>query len=362
MKIHYVMLFLPLVYLAGNGYVFWRLWPLLSGFPTWGKVACSVAFWIVAFMLVAMILLRDVSMPQLLSSFMFALGSIWMVAVLYMVLFLVVADVVRLLVPSFNYGFVCALGATVLLLIYGYINYLNPTIEKVDVELDKPMACDSLKIVAVSDIHLGLGTGKDAARRYVEMINSQHPDVVVIAGDLIDNSVVPVEANCLEEELNAIDAPMGVYLVPGNHEYISGIDECKDFLKKTQIKLLQDSIVELPCGVQIVGRDDRMNKRRKPVAHIMDDVDKLKPIIMLDHQPYEVEKKDSLGVDIQISGHTHRGQVWPLNILVDNMYEQSHGYRKWSHSHVFVSSGLSLWGPPFRIGTNSDMVVITLRR
>lgn len=125
---------------------------------------------------------------------------------------------------------------------------------------------------------------------------------------------------------------------------------------------MKDSVVELPCGVQIVGRDDRMNKRRKPVAHIMEQVDRSKPIVMLDHQPYEVAKKDSLGVDVQISGHTHRGQVWPLSVLVDNMYEQSHGYRKWPHSHVYVSSGLSLWGPPFRIGTNSDMAVITLRR
>lgn len=362
MKMHYMMILLPLVYLAGNGYVFWRLLPLLSGLPAWGKVTCSIAFWLVAFMLVAMILLRDVAFPQWLGRTLFAVGSTWMVAVLYMVMFLIVADIVKLFIPLFNHGFVCALCATIVLLIYGCINYLNPLIERLDIKLDKPMKCDSVKIVAVSDIHLGLGTGKDAARRYVEMINAERPDVVVIAGDLIDNNVAPVVANHLEEELNAIKAPMGVYLVPGNHEYISGIEECDQFLKKTQIKFLKDSVVELPCGVQIVGRDDRMNKRRKPVAHIMEQADRSKPIVMLDHQPYEVAKKDSLGVDVQISGHTHRGQVWPLSVLVDNMYEQSHGYRKWPHSHVYVSSGLSLWGPPFRIGTNSDMAVITLRR
>lgn len=356
----FMMLLLPIAYLLGNGYVFWRLWPLLTGLPLWGRIGCSIVFWIIALMLVITIMMRDVVLPQWLSRAMFSVGSTWMVMVLYMVMFLIVADVVKLFAPSFNYGFVSALGVTVLLLCCGYANYRNPKVEMIDMAIDKPLACDSLKIVAVSDVHLGLGTGKSMAKKYIEMINAQLPDVVLIAGDLIDNSIAPVEANHLEEELSAIKASMGVYLVPGNHEYISGIEKCEQFLKKTPICVLKDSIIELPCGVQIVGRDDRFNRRRMPVTHIMEKVDSTKPIIMLDHQPYEVEKKDSLGVDVQISGHTHRGQVWPLSILVDNMYEQSHGYRKWNNSHVYVSSGLSLWGPPFRIGTRSDMVVITL--
>lgn len=98
-----------------------------------------------------------------------------------------------------------------------------------------------------------------------------------------------------------------------------------------------------------------------PLSDIVAKVDSTKPMIMLDHQPYQVAKKDSLGVDVQVSGHTHRGQVFPMNKLVDSMYEQSYGYRKWSHSHVYVSSGLSLWGPPFRIGTSSDIAVFELK-
>jgi predicted MPP superfamily phosphohydrolase len=85
------------------------------------------------------------------------------------------------------------------------------------------------------------------------------------------------------------------------------------------------------------------------------------PIIVVDHQPYNLHKSDSLKVDLHLSGHTHRGQVWPASLLTDKMYEQSYGYRKWNHSHIFVSSGLSLWGPPFRIGTNSDLAVINLK-
>jgi predicted MPP superfamily phosphohydrolase len=149
-------------------------------------------------------------------------------------------------------------------------------------------------------------------------------------------------------------------MVAGNHEFISGIERSEAFLAQTKITLLRDSVVTLPCGLQIIGRDDRSNRHRKGVEELLAEADDSKPTLLLDHQPYELAKNDSLKVDIQFSGHTHRGQVWPLSLLVDSMYEQSHGYRKWNHSHIYVSSGLSLWGPPFRIGTSSDMAVFNI--
>jgi predicted MPP superfamily phosphohydrolase len=110
-----------------------------------------------------------------------------------------------------------------------------------------------------------------------------------------------------------------------------------------------------------VGRDDRHNHRRESLGELLDRVDSAKPIIILDHQPYNLAEVDAAGVDIQLSGHTHRGQVWPLSLLTDYIYEQSHGYRKWQNTHIYVSSGLSLWGPPFRIGTNSELAIITVK-
>ena len=153
-------------------------------------------------------------------------------------------------------------------------------------------------------------------------------------------------------------APMGIYMVPGNHEYISGIEACESFVSGTRITLLRDSMAVLPGGLQLVGRDDRSNRNRLPLDTLLAGADMTRPVFVLDHQPYDLAQSDSLGVDIQVSGHTHRGQIWPLNWLTDALYEQSHGSRKWPHSHIFVSSGLSLWGPPFRIGTRSDMAVL----
>lgn len=103
-----------------------------------------------------------------------------------------------------------------------------------------------------------------------------------------------------------------------------------------------------------------MTGRTRPAAELMTGIDKSKPIILLDHQPYKLTESEAAGVDLQFSGHTHRGQVWPMNWVTDYIYEQSHGYRQWGNSHIYVSSGLSLWGPPFRIGTESDMAVFHL--
>ena len=284
------------------------------------------------------------------------------ICVIYMIFALLIADVTKIFVPSLNHGFYYALGATCCLLLYGYYNYRHPQVNKIDVSLDKPIEGNGINIVAVSDVHLGYGTGKAMLKEYVDMINAQHPDLILIGGDLIDNSLTPLYKENMAEELAQLKAPLGIYMVPGNHEYISGIDESVRFLKDTPIQLLRDSVVTLPNGVQIMGRDDRSNRSRHSLPTLLKQADRSKPIILLDHQPYNLAKTDSLGIDLQFSGHTHHGQIWPISWVTDRIYEQSHGYRKWSQSHIYVSSGLSLWGPPFRIGTNSDMAVFHLNQ
>lgn len=326
-------------------------------------------FWGAAVSLFAALFSRGFSLPQWLSGGLYNIGSVWLVFVLYMVLALLAVDIFNVVFSrignlSFQlarFGTIGAFCFTAVLLLGGYINYKNPRIEEVTIDLNSSAPIvKSLKIVAVSDVHLGHATGKNSLKKYVQLINNQSPDIILIGGDLIDNDVTPLWDQRMWEELGELSAPMGIYMVPGNHEFISGIEAAEEFLKQTPIVLLRDSSVVLPCGLKIVGRDDRSNRNRLSVSDLLDSSDDI-PSILVDHQPYDVALKDSLGVAIQFSGHTHRGQVWPLNLLVDKMYEQSSGYRKWSNSHVIVSSGLSLWGPPFRIGTTSDLWVIKIR-
>lgn len=354
-----ILLATMIAYTGGNIYLFIRSLQQMSELPMWSKIVFGILFWVVALALFIAIGARNVDMPEVVARGLFRAGSVWMVFLLYMVLSLLVMDLLRLALPHFN-GFYYALGFTICLLVYGNWNYHHPRVEKIEVEIAKPLE-RPLCIVAVSDVHLGYGTDKRALKRYVGMINEQQPDVILIGGDLIDNSIKPVREQQMEEELQGLKAPMGIYMAMGNHEYISGAEECAAFLAKTPITLLRDSVAMLENGVQIIGRDDRANRRRKPLKQLIGACDSSKPIIVIDHQPYQLAKADSLGVDFQFSGHTHRGQVFPLNLLTDHMFEQSHGYRHWSHAHIYVSSGLSLWGPPFRIGTHSDMAVIEVK-
>ena len=353
-----ILLATMIAYTGGNLYLFVRSLQQMSGMPVWAKVMFGAIFWVVAFALFVALGARNVDMPEVVARTMFRVGSAWMVFLLYMVLSLVVVDLLRLALPHFN-GFYYALGFTLCLLAYGYWNYRHPDIVELDIKLEKPLE-KPLRVVAVSDIHLGYGTDKKSLQRYVKMINEQQPDLILIGGDLIDNSLKPVREQRMEEELNELKAPLGIYMVMGNHEYISGAEECEEFLGRTSVKLLRDSIATLPCGVQIVGRDDRSNRNRKTLEELIAECDNEKPIIVMDHQPYQLMEADKAGIDMQFSGHTHRGQVFPLNVLTDKMYEQSHGYRHWSHAHIIVSSGLALWGPPFRIGTKSELVVINI--
>ena len=354
-----LFLLLPLIYIGGNIYLFKHSWTAVSSLPLWAKCIFSVLFWIASFSLFISVGLRDRMMPDWISTTLYKAGSVWMAFLLYMVLSLIVLDLVRLFVPALGEPFPYALTFVTILLICGNINYHRPKTEHIDITLDKQSGKENLKIVAVSDVHLGHGTGPGTLRKYVDMINAQSPDLVVITGDLIDNSVKPLLNRPFDKELARIAAP--VYMVPGNHEYISGIDECCKYLSRADINILRDSIITLPEGIQIIGRDDRSNPERLPLEALMNRIDKEKPVVVLDHQPYDLAKTDSLKVDLQISGHTHAGQMWPLTHIVEGMYEQGHGYRKWDHSHIWVSSGLSLWGPPFRIGSRSDMAVITIR-
>lgn len=353
-----ILLTTMLAYLGGNIYLFIRSLQQMANTPMLWKIIFGGVFWMVAFALFVALGARNIDIPEVVARTMFRIGSAWMVFLLYMVLSLVVADLLRLALPHFN-GFYYALGFTLCLLAWGYWNYQHPKVIELDIELEKPLE-KPLRVVAASDIHLGYGTDKKTLQRYVKMINEQQPDLIFIGGDLIDNSLKPVREQRMEEELCELKASMGIYMVMGNHEYISGAEDCEEFLRMTPVKLLRDSIATLPCGVQIIGRDDRSNRRRKPLEELVTECDNKKPIIVLDHQPYQLAQADRVGIDMQFSGHTHRGQVFPLNLLTDRMYEQSHGYRHWSHAHIIVSSGLALWGPPFRIGSRSELIVITL--
>ena len=356
----FILLFLGVLF-GANAYIFARMAQALPALPMAVKVLIGVCMAIATCGVFLSIALRSSGLPAVLSRGLFQAGSVWLVFLLYMVLALLVVDVVAWVGLKIPYRFWVSLVLCLIVLVVGHYRYKHPKVNVVPLSFDKECTlAKPLTIVAVSDVHLGEGTGRKALARYVDLINAQHPDVIVIAGDLVDNSVGPLYRDHMAGELARLSAPHGIFMVPGNHEYISGIEAVEQFVKDTPITLLRDSMVTLPGDILLIGRDDKSNPTRASLDTLMARTDNTRPVIVLDHQPYGVTKADSLGVDLLFCGHTHRGQVWPLTWVTDHLFEQSHGYRRWTHSHVYVSQGLSLWGPPFRIGSDSEMVVFKI--
>jgi len=160
--------------------------------------------------------------------------------------------------------------------------------------------------------------------------------------------------------LQKLKAKYGVYAVVGNHEYFGNVNRATDFMKRSGIKVLRDTAVTIDDKFIVIGRDDLTNRHRKSLKTIISDINNNLPMILLDHQPANLAEAVENKMDIQISGHTHNGQIYPFSLLVSKFYELGYGYLKKGNTHFYVSSGLGLWGAPIRLGTQSEIVNIRL--
>ena len=192
----------------------------------------------------------------------------------------------------------------------------------------------------------------------MDLINAEQPDFILIAGDIIDGSMRPLNEEKMAEEFHRLKAP--VYACLGNHEYYAGNPEARQFYKDAGIHLLIDEIAVIDSCIAIIGRDDVTNKRRKTIEDMASETSSFYTIV-LNHQPYSLERAERVGVDFQLSGHTHRGQVWPISWITDYVYECSWGSYQRGNTQFYVTSGIGLWGGKFRIGTQSEYVVATIR-
>lgn len=253
---------------------------------------------------------------------------------------------------------VIAIGTTVLM-IEGYFRVMDPQITHVHITIPKQVeGRDSLKIVMMSDLHIGEIIGKKMVQKYVAMSNAQHPDIVVLVGDIMDYESRYAEEMQAEEDLQQLKAPLGTYVVLGNHEYRANRFAKLRWLEKTGATLLVDSVAMPDSTFYLVGRDDYINRKRAPLQSIIKDIDHSKPVILLDHQPWNLAETAMNGVDLGLHGHTHNGQYWPYPLAMKFVFECPYGYYRKGPSQFYVSSGIGIAGSPYRVGTVSEMVVL----
>ncbi len=346
--------------LAAAGYVAWHLWRITPG--GWGiklSVTGLYIFWMgLAF---AGFFLTE-KVPLGAARALYVIGHTWWIAMLYLLLVFLLADILSLcrILPRGLLKGNAAVGGGILLavaavLIAGRIHYSHKYRETLTIRTDKPLE-QPLTIVLASDLHLGYHNSSREFARWVDLINSEQPDLILFGGDIVDRSVRPLLEEDYAGEFRRLTAP--VISVLGNHEYYSDRAAAERFLHDAGITLLRDSLVHFR-GVTVVGRDDRTNPHRQPLAALVPSADSTFTIL-LDHQPYRLEEAEAAGIDFQFSGHTHRGQVWPLSWVTDALYEKSWGHHRRGDTRYYVSSGLGLWGPRFRIGTRSEYLVLKL--
>jgi len=309
-------------------------------------------------------------------------GSFHLALMIYLLLGVVVVDLVRLansfwtFVPkswSARPGqtgaalFLLVAGASLLIVIGGAINAARPRTRELAISIDKPAAGRrSLTIVMASDVHLGTIAGSARLKMVVDRANALEPDIVLLPGDIVDESVTAGEEEEMTSVFQKIRAPLGVFSVPGNHEYYGGLERNLAYLRKWGVRVLEDEAVLVAGSFIIIGRRDPTalgrGERRMTIGEIMErgGVDQRLPLILLDHQPIRLGDAEQAGIDLQLSGHTHAGQLFPLNLINKAIYEQNWGSLVKGKTHYYVSSGVGTWGPPVRTGSVPEILRIRL--
>lgn len=263
-------------------------------------------------------------------------------------------------------AFAAVCGVSVLGVVGGYINALHPRLRTLDIRIDRPAGGGrgSLNIVAASDIHLGTIMESRKLETIVARINGLEPDIVLLPGDVVDESVSIAEEERMIAALRSIRAPLGVFSVPGNHEYYGGFAKNMEYLGRGGVRVLQDEAVTVGGAFVLAGRKDptalRFGEARKALPEIFGGAGahRALPVILLDHQPVRLKEAEDAGVDLQLSGHTHAGQLFPLNLINKKIYEQYWGYLRKGRTQYYVSCGVGTWGPPVRTGSVPEIVRI----
>lgn len=336
-------------------------------------------FWIIAFAYIVNQIAGSY-LPRFVSTPILYIGIYYMAIVSYLMLIFPIIDTVRFadkkyaFLPKNNtvfssFSFYVTIFMAVALtgiLVYGTWSGRSTHVKPYDVKISKVLKENNLKIALVSDIHLGDYMDVKRLQNLVSEVNKMNPDIVLIAGDLIDSSIKPFVENQMAKELGKLSSKYGTYFSFGNHDLGNKVPQLTSLLEEVGITVLEDDYKLINDSFYVVGRQDvaikRMGGSRKSLSDITENLDKSKPVIVIDHNPMNASIKEAQEekIDLQVSGHTHKGQFVPYNFFTNRGYDYVYGYDRMEDFNVVVSSGYGTWGPPIRIGSRSEIVQINL--
>lgn len=323
------------------------------------------------------------------------ISTYWIGIMLYSLLYVVLFDLLRLIAKHtklkntllFSRGSVISIGSVVVACavatcLYGIFNARNIKVNEYSVTVNKSCGSDKhLKAVLVADLHMGYAIGVDHITNMVEKINQQDADIVIIAGDIFDNSYDGMDdPEGIKAQLKSIKSKYGVYAVYGNHDIDKKIlmgftfdwggkqlhsEKMTNFMKECNIKLINDESVLINDEFYLVGRRDTdkpgtEDGTRAEISELTKDLDKTKPIFVLSHEPDELQKTADAGADIDFSGHTHDGQLFPGNLTIGLFWENPCGMIKKDNMYSIVTSGVGVYGTFMRVGTDAEICSVDI--
>ncbi len=243
----------------------------------------------------------------------------------------------------------------------GIHNFNHTTVQSYQVDIPRKQASvDEVTIAMAADLHLSSITRMDFLEQFVDQLNAIDADVVLLPGDILESSDGNSRLRAFERQMRRIKASYGVYAVEGNHEHY-GSGEGLGFFERSDIRLLQDTVVRVDNAFYLVGRRDRHQRNRQSLGGLLQSAGDSLPTLVMDHQPYELGKVASQNVDIQFSGHTHHGQLFPINFITRAIYRLSWGHQEIDGTHFFVTCGAQGWGPPVKTSSRSEIMKIKVQ-
>ncbi|MCZ8512270.1 metallophosphoesterase [Paenibacillus filicis] len=370
-----VISFVLILFLLLQAYIGWHGWLLLSaGFGLGHAGVYWTCFWIIA---LSYLLARLGSrfLPSPLHRLLKWVGSYWFAVFEYGVLLLPPADLVYAIfrltagtdpAPLIRTLGLLILGVLAVLLIRGSWNAWNPVVRRYEITVPKYAGgLSTLRIAAASDLHLGTIVGNRYLRLLVDKVNDLNPDLILLPGDVLDDEIGPFIRYGMADIIKELRAPYGTYAVLGNHEYIGGhVEEYAERMKAIGIEVLMDKAVTIGNQFVLIGRKDKAVERFRPdsgrltLEQLLEGVDRRQPLLLMDHQPSRLDLSAEAGIDLSLSGHTHRGQMAPNHWITKRIFELDWGYLRKGNLHAIVSSGYGTWGPPIRIGSRSEILEI----
>jgi len=365
------------IYSLANTYIYLKGYHSIAAFRTFKPLYLLIFILLASTFIAGKIL--EVNHSSVVSDILNIIGGFWMAFMLYGFLFLFLSEIISVIlrlagvintgnIVSFKkWAYLFTISASFILITGGFINALIPKVRNYEISIDKPAdGLRELKVAAVSDIHLGSIIRRRSMIKLSGILDTISPDLVLLLGDIVDGEIGPVIRGDLLKHFTCPRCRYGLYAITGNHEYIGGAAKTIPYIEGKGIRILKDEVVEIGNGIQLIGRLDRDSKmfhgtERKPLSALMQFTDLSKPAILLDHQPVNLAESEKNGIDLQLSGHTHNGQMWPLNYITRRIFELSYGYMKKGNTQFIVSSGFGLWGPRVRSGSRSEILVINIR-